>query len=301
MKVLVAVDGSEFSRLGVEALGALESHPPELVSLIHVVESQRIKALSGTRPAHGKRALAAMEKAGKTLLRDMEQAAHTALHQAATGPHTTVQQKLVHGPVASTIVRQADRQRADLVIFGTRGLSDVSAFLLGSVSRKVAARLRRACLVVKQPLHALKHVVLAVDGSKFSRTAAVLLRDRLLPEEANLTILSVAEPVVTELAADMLSARDLQQLGQPALDQAHRVVGEFRDLFMKEGFCVTTDVLSGRASDTILDYVRTKPADLLVVGSRGLTGTERLQLGSVSETLLKYAPCSLLIVRGGHA
>lgn len=41
--------------------------------------------------------------------------------------------------------------------------------------------------------------------------------------------------------------------------------------------------------------------DLLVAGSRGLTGSERLQLGSVSETLLKYAPCSVLIVRGWRA
>jgi nucleotide-binding universal stress UspA family protein len=42
-------------------------------------------------------------------------------------------------------------------------------------------------------------------------------------------------------------------------------------------------------------------SDLLVVGSRGLSVRERLQLGSVSETLLKYAPCSVLIVRGTRA
>jgi nucleotide-binding universal stress UspA family protein len=301
MKVLVAVDGSAFSRMAVEALGVLNSHPPEVVSLIHVIESQPLKVLSGTRPAHGKRALAAMEKAGTALLRDMEKVAQMALPQAVTGPHTKIQQKLLHGPLAATIVRQATLQRADLVILGTRGLSDAPGFLLGSVSRKVAGSCGRACLVVKQPLHALKQVVLAVDGSKFSRSAALFLRDRLLPEEATVTILSVAEPVVTELAANLLSARDLQQLGQPALEQAQHVVETFRDLFMKEGFYVKTEVCSGRASDTILDYLTTNPADLLVVGSRGLVGTERLQLGSVSETLLKYVSCAFLLVRGGHA
>jgi nucleotide-binding universal stress UspA family protein len=39
-------------------------------------------------------------------------------------------------------------------------------------------------------------------------------------------------------------------------------------------------------------------ADLLVIGSRELTKSERLHLGSVSESLLRHAPCSVLIVRG---
>jgi nucleotide-binding universal stress UspA family protein len=41
--------------------------------------------------------------------------------------------------------------------------------------------------------------------------------------------------------------------------------------------------------------------DLLVIGSRDLTKNERLHLGSVSESLLRHAPCSVLIVRGRRA
>ena len=54
-------------------------------------------------------------------------------------------------------------------------------------------------------------------------------------------------------------------------------------------------------TDTIIQQATSGKVDLLVAGSRGLTGSERLQLGSVSETLLKYAPCSVLIVRGWRA
>jgi nucleotide-binding universal stress UspA family protein len=39
----------------------------------------------------------------------------------------------------------------------------------------------------------------------------------------------------------------------------------------------------------------------LVIGSRDLTKSERLYLGSVSESLLRHAPCSVLIVRGARA
>jgi nucleotide-binding universal stress UspA family protein len=47
--------------------------------------------------------------------------------------------------------------------------------------------------------------------------------------------------------------------------------------------------------------VEAEQDDLLVIGSRELTQTERRYLGSVSESLLKYAPCSVLVVRGVRA
>jgi nucleotide-binding universal stress UspA family protein len=52
--------------------------------------------------------------------------------------------------------------------------------------------------------------------------------------------------------------------------------------------------------DTIVKHVAADHADLLVIGSRDLTKSE-LHLGSVSESLLRHAPCSVLIVRGGRA
>ncbi|MGE3977001.1 MAG: universal stress protein [Nitrospira sp.] len=38
-----------------------------------------------------------------------------------------------------------------------------------------------------------------------------------------------------------------------------------------------------------------------MIGTRGLTKNERLYLGSVSESLLRHVPCSVLIVRGARA
>ena len=52
--------------------------------------------------------------------------------------------------------------------------------------------------------------------------------------------------------------------------------------------------------DTIIKHVEADGTDLLVVGSRPLTKSERLHLGSVSETLLRHAPCSVLIARHAH-
>jgi nucleotide-binding universal stress UspA family protein len=248
-----------------------------------------------------KRALAAMEKAGAILLREAERSARVALGQAATGSRTTLHRVLAHGPIARTIVQQARRVKADLILLGSRGLSDIRGFLLGSTSRQIASIAPCSVFVVKQPLPQLTRVILAVDDSKHSRAAARFLRSRILPEAATTTILSSVERPVTDLAVRYLSKAQVAELEQPALERATRLVTTMRDEFLKEGYGVVSDVKMDHVIDTIVTQVEADHADLLVIGSRELTKSERLYLGSVSESLLRHAPCSVLIVRGWRA
>lgn len=248
-----------------------------------------------------KRALAAMEKAGGILLREAERSARVALGQAATGPRTTFHRVLAHGPHAQTIVRRARHAKADLILIGSRGLSDLQGFLMGSLSRQIASIAPCSILVVKQPLPQLTRVVLAVDDSKHSRTAARFLRSFILPESAMTTILSSAERPVTDLAVRYLSKAQVAELERPVLERATHLVASLRDEFLKEGYAAVTAVQMDHVIDTIVTQVEADHADLLVIGSRELTKSERLYLGSVSESLLRHAPCSVLIVRGRRA
>lgn len=298
MRILCAVDGSEYSKWGVQALEALAGREPEEVTLLHVVDPSTLHSGKGTNAVAEKRALAAMEKAGGILLREAERTARLALGQAATGPHTTFQRILAHGPLAHTIVRQSRRMKADLILLGSRGLSDIRGFLLGSISRQVASIARCSVFVVKQPIPQLRQVTLAVDDSKHSRAAARFLRSRLLPDSATTTVLSSAERPVTDLAVRYLSKTQVAELERPVLERATKLVAALRDEFLKEGFAVETDVQMDHVIDSIVKQVEATHADLLVIGSRDLTKSERLHLGSVSESLLRHAPCSVLIVRG---
>jgi len=301
MRILCAVDGSECSRWGVQALEALAEREPEQVTFLHVIDPSTIRASKNRNPVTEKRALAAMEKAGEILLREAERSARVALGQAATGPSTMLHHVLAHGPIARTIARQAQRVKADLILLGSRGLSDIRGFLLGSVSRQIASIAPCSLLVVKQPLLKLTRVVLAVDDSKHSRTAARFLRTRILPNSATTTILSSAERPVTDLAVRYLSKVQVAELERPVLERATRLVTTMRDEFLKEGYGVVSDVKMDHVIDTIVTQVEADHADLLVIGSRELTKSERLYLGSVSESLLRHAPCSVLIVRGRRA
>lgn len=300
MRILCAVDGSEYSQWGIQALEAFASREPEHVTLLHVVDKPALRSLTGKNVLGERRALAAMEKAGGILLRDAARSAHVALGQAATAPRTKFNTILAHGPLASTIVKHARRLKADLIIMGSRGLSDIQGFLLGSVSRHVASTAACSVLVVKQPMPKLLHVALAVDDSKPSRAAAKFLRSRILPESATVTILTSVESPVTDFAARYLSESQLAELKRPVMERATALVNGLRDDYLKEGYPVVTQIQMNHVIDTIVKYVEANHDQLLVIGSRDLTKSERLHLGSVSESLLRHAPCSVLIVRGAR-
>lgn len=298
MRIICAVDGSEHSLWGVQALKMLAGREPERVVLLHIVDKLALQTSKNKNPVAVSRALAAMEKAGGILLRDAVRSARLALGQAATGQRTQFQTTLAHGPVAHTIARTARRLKADLILMGSRGLSDIQGFLLGSVSRQVAAAAPCPLLVVKQPLTQLLHVALAVDDSKPSRAAARYLRTRILPESATVTILNSAESPVTDFAARYLSESQLAELTKPTMERATALVNSLREEFIKDGCSVMTQVQMNHVIDTIVKHIEANRDELLVIGSRDLTKSERLYLGSVSESLLRHAPCSVLIVRG---
>lgn len=301
MRILCAVDGSEYSQWGVQALEALAGREPEAVTLLHAIDASSLQTAKGKNPVAERRALAAMEKAGGLLLREAERSARVALGQARTGPRTAFHRILAHGPLAQTIVRQARRAKADLILMGSRGLSDIRGFLLGSISRQVAAIAPCSILVVKRPTPQFGHVTLAVDNSKHSRAAARFLRSRILSESAAVTILSSAENPVSDLAARYLSESQLAELTKPVMERTASLVTALRDEFIKDGIPVTTKIQMNHVIDTIVKQVEADHDDLLVIGSRELTKSERLHLGSVSESLLRHAPCSVLIVRGARA
>jgi nucleotide-binding universal stress UspA family protein len=301
MRILCAIDGSEYSQWGLQALEAFASREPEHVTLLHVVDKPALQSHTGKNALGERRALAAMEKAGGILLRDAARSARVALGQATTAPRTKLQTILAQGPLPSTIVKHARRLKASLIVMGSRGLSDIQGFLLGSVSRQVASTAACSVLVVKQPMPNLPPVALAVDDSNPSRAAAKFLRSRILPESATVTILTSVESPDTDFAARYLSESQLAELKRPVMERATALVNGLRDDFIKEGYPVVTQIQMNHVIDTIVKYIEANNDQLLVIGSRDLTKTERLHLGSVSESLLRHAPCSVLIVRGARA
>lgn len=138
-------------------------------------------------------------------------------------------------------------------------------------------------------------ILLAVDDSKFSEAAAKSLAGQFRPQDTEVRVLHVLEPIVIS-APPQMSAGYYPEL-ENRLPEAREIVDRVAKTLSSVGFRVTTSVATGDARSIILENAAEWNADLIVLGSHGRAGLERFFLGSVSEAVARHALCSVLIVR----
>jgi len=146
-----------------------------------------------------------------------------------------------------------------------------------------------------EPVQPYRYVLLATDFSPFSEQAAQRAIEIAAQYGAQLDVLNIVEERVfynewdDSLIAD-IPLRD-ESLKDYALDSMHKFV-ERTGL----GKDARLEVQWGNPKRSIVSWAREKQVDLIVTGSHGHHGIERL-LGSVSTSVLHHAPCDVLIVR----
>ena len=293
MKVLCAVDGSKHSRWAAEALQRWNFPPSSALVLLHVVDTAKFRLpQTAGEAAQGamKRAQIMAKEIGRGLLERMKMALQSVW--------SVVESRIIRGRPAEAIVRAAARQKADLIVMGSRGLTDVRAFLLGSVSRKVVMHAGCPVLLIKKRVPTLRRIVVGMDGSKHAWAGVEYLLQMPLPEAARITVVSVVPPLPIETSPVQVTLSEfLEQLRVPLLKKAQAVAKEAVARVQKAGFEAKTVVVHGHPSHEIVKAAEAERADLVVVGSRGLTGTTRFLMGSVSDGVIKYAPCAVLVFR----
>lgn len=300
MKVLCAVDGSEFSNRAIEAVGTLFHQSVKDLRLIHIIDDLHLKQglkKEGVKAGNIKKILVALEKDAKKILETSKEKAALAISQSTTKPFVSIKTVLGRGHVTEAIINEAQKRKVDIIVMGSRGLSDIKGYLMGSVSRKVLVHAPCSVLTVKDPLPKTCRTLLAVDGSNASKRAAAFLRNNIHPSSLSLHVLSVVPNFLTDIAPKVLSKNHLKALTQPFQIRANELTIQYREYFLKEGYEITTEVKSGDPKKVILNSLEKKKRNLAILGTKGLTGPERFQMGSVSEWVSAYTPSSVLVVR----
>ncbi len=139
-----------------------------------------------------------------------------------------------------------------------------------------------------------KRLTVAVDGSKGSMRAmeaAIALAKRFRSEL--LAVYVVQPPAYTSPEY----ASIVPMLTKAGEDQGREVLKGVEATARSQGVEVATRLEVGPVRERLLEAMASYGPDLLVVGSRGLTGVRRFWLGSVSEAMVRYAGCSVLVVR----
>jgi nucleotide-binding universal stress UspA family protein len=144
-------------------------------------------------------------------------------------------------------------------------------------------------------------ILLATDGSTCSEAAVNEVTRRPWPAGSEVRVFSVVElPFVPTPETWSLPESYYSGLEKARRDQARAAVVKAMEQIRAGQSApheISASVVDGRAEEAILDEATAWGADLIVVGSHGLSGWRRFVLGSVSQAVAAHAPCSVEIVR----
>jgi nucleotide-binding universal stress UspA family protein len=140
-----------------------------------------------------------------------------------------------------------------------------------------------------------KKIILAVDGSENAVRALELTAELASSCAATVVIVHAYEPVSYLLGANPLT---YQNRVNEHIAWSGELLKEAHQKLLEQGLKeVNYRILQGSPATAIANAALEEDADLIVMGSRGLTPMTGLLLGSVSERVIGMAHCPVLVVR----
>lgn len=141
-------------------------------------------------------------------------------------------------------------------------------------------------------------ILLAIDDSPFSTEAVGAVGGRPWPTGTTVRVLSAVQlipPPAAELWYD--AGGSLQLAQQELLNRAEQLTARAVKALNTVGLTAEPVVREGDPRSLIVDEAKEWDADLIVVGSHGYTGLKRWLIGSVAQSVVTHAPCSVEVVR----
>ena len=293
MKVLLAVDSSDASQY-VIAEAVSRPWPAGTLFCVESVVDLSIWEGLGDLVEDAKRDARTLVSAGVSQL---SQSGHE------------VTSEIQAGWPRKAIPEYATEWGADLIMVGSHGLSALGRFLLGSVAHGVLRSASCSVEIVRPSpqgrpasTRGMK-ILVATDGSDCSRKATRAIANRPWPADSQMRILSVVElPVVQTTPSPAYSVYPdtmFEAAYKAARERAEDAVADARKTLNGADLnvCACEATPEGEPRSTILDVAKAWQADLIVVGSHGRRGFDRVLLGSVSESVAMHAHCSVEVIR----
>lgn len=145
-------------------------------------------------------------------------------------------------------------------------------------------------------------VLLATDGREFSQKAVKILSNFAATKIEYIKIISVIDmslPISIDLYGGFIPSnieieKTVRENAEVVLKETHEKLNSLEN---HTNTTVTTEVLFGSPESRIVETAGNMNADIIIVGSHGYNGWERLLLGSVSDAVIHHAHCSVLVVR----
>jgi len=168
--------------------------------------------------------------------------------------------------------RLALSRPADLLVIGRRGKGLAKFLHLGSTAEWLLAHPPAPMLIARRG-RSTRSAVVCADGSKHAAVAAATLAEMSWIHDVEMTIVTVDD--------DHLDVE--------------RAYSEVADLFATSGARLLRRDMQGSPTHELLVVIEEVEPDLVVLGTRGLTGTKRMRVGSTASAIAHSAECSILL------
>jgi nucleotide-binding universal stress UspA family protein len=147
-----------------------------------------------------------------------------------------------------------------------------------------------------------KKILVPLDGSDLAKRTLAPAMDLAQPVNGKVFLVSASVPKHVAVAESAVP-------GMPLIEEPHEKSHEkltahlhmVRAAYTHPDVTIRTEVIPGDAASVIVDTAEAQEVDLIAMSTHGRTGLSRWVLGSVTEKVLRSAPCPVLVVRGAVA
>lgn len=200
--------------------------------------------------------------------------------------------------------RLAMAWNADLVMIGSHGVGRIKRLVSGSTEQIVLRHAECSVEIVRTRAetaadHDGMRVLLPTDGSDHAEAAIAMMAESPWPQGSVFKVISIPEYPVLIGEFPYYAPEQISTLVQQTLEHAKRAVSSGAEKLAQSRLNASREVREPRNTPAhgILSAAEDWNADLIVLGSHGRRGFDRLILGSVSETVAMHANCSVEVVR----
>ncbi len=202
---------------------------------------------------------------------------------------------------APAILEYGSSKGIDMIVMGTQGRRGIGHLLLGSAAEEVVRLADCPVFTIREseeikPIKLFERILVPVDFSDHSKKALTYAKEISDSYGANLQLLHVIEDTIHP--AFSLSGKSSIFDLVPGIEEDCRRRMEKMVLeagIIKENAEII--VKGGQAAHDIIKFAKDNSSDLVVIATHGLTGIEHLLLGSVTEKVVRMAPCPVFTVQ----
>ena len=276
-KILVAYDGSPSARNALS-----------LASQLAREDKSWIKVLAVVPPYQGDLELIGVSDIKEAIAGPGQEMLAEA-RNLADREGISILTNLEQGEPYEQIVQVAEEENCDLIIMGRRGKNKMERELMGSVTARVIGHTSKDVLVTPETGKlSWENILLATDGSTCCDNALARALEIAQERKVKLNAVSVVYTNDEFYAVGQDVMKELYQGADKVLDKVKKWGGDLgvqTELFVRDG----------EPHQAITAMAAEISATLIIMGSHGRKGLTRFLMGSVTERVIGYANCPVLI------